>query len=501
MFNPVRSRFSLAVGALLVMTALPAAAGPSIEDSLALSMSKGIRDRMFWNLSVVSTKTKTKSEQPRDMTPEIVRISDLTAMRNQKAEELYERLIVANPQFTVGRQEGGNLVYETVNASDPRAKEKFLQALNGSVGLNNTNSAVFSTASASASVTATRIQTSEDRRNIITIRDALQNEQDLIELSKVRVYGTPTAAGLTAVNLLDRALSSPLVPADPTDPDSPVGYGFASGEGYLTTPQGIRAKSGNPSETLALSVGYFLNDDQNWAVEALVLGAPLRATVYGAGTNDRGDPNQLVGQSIINTKMLPPMAKFGYYFGSKNWVVRPYVGIAAMYAIFFDTKTTSYFDEYQGGKTSISLKNAFGVGPFIGLQSDVAKSGWQVGVSIGKIKIKTEATLVTRGTMFKTGDLALMDYKQSTKDAIDQAESLLTTANNNAKNANAERTTPFASTTYNIAPGGMTTELMKDLAAYKQVAQGGDGTLGTFVRKQRSTLDNTIFMLSVGKSF
>ncbi len=43
----------------------------------------------------------------------------------------------------------------------------------------------------------------------------------------------------------------------------------------------------------------------------------------------------------------------------------------------------------------------------------------------------------------------------------------------------------------------------KDLAAYKATPAGGggDGTLGTFVRKQRSTLDNTIFMLSVGKSF
>ena len=48
---------------------------------------------------------------------------------------------------------------------------------------------------------------------------------------------------------------------------------------------------------------------------------------------------------------------------------------------------------------------------------------------------------------------------------------------------------------------GFTTEMMKDLAAYKKAKQGGDGTLGTFVRKQRSTLDNTILMLSVGKSF
>ena len=462
MFNPVRSRFSLAVGALFAVTAMPVTAGPSLEDSLALSMSKGLRDRMFWNLSVVSTKTKTKSEQPRDMTPEIVSIAGLTDMRNQKAAELYERLTVAGLTVT---------------------EDKFFQALNSSVSLSNTT-------------TTGSGATLENRLNIIAIRDALQTQQDLTDLVKVRYYGTPTSLGLTATNLLDGALSAP------ADPDPALdGYGFASGEGYLTTPQGIRARSGNPSETVALSVGYYLNDDQNWAVEALVLGAPLRATVYGAGTNDRGDPNQLDGKKIINTKMLPPMAKFGYYFGDKSWAVRPYVGVAAMYAIFFDTKTTSFFDDYQGGKTSISLKNSFGVGPFVGLQSNVAQSGWQVGFSIGKIKIKTEATLVTRGTLFKTGDLALTDYKQTTTDATEQAESLLNTANLAANQVGA--LTGFASTGNNIAPNGMTTELMKDLAAYKATPAGGggDGTLGTFVRKQRSTLDNTIFMLSVGKSF
>lgn len=407
MFNPVRSRFSLAVGALLVMTALPVAAGPSIEDSLALSMSKGIRDRMFWNLSVVSTKTKTKSEQPRDMTPEIVTTKELSDMRADLISKL-------------------------------------------PAGVNLSTYA--------------------------TAAPLLVTDQDKINWYKQRYYGTALTPGFTGIYLVDQALVED--------------YGFEAGEGYLTTPQGIRAKSGNPSETVALSVGYYLNDEQNWAVEALVLGAPLRATVYGAGTNDRGDPNQLAGQKIINTKMLPPLAKFGYYFGNKNWVVRPYIGVAAMYAIFFDTKTTSYFDEYQGGKTSISLKNAFGVGPFVGLQSDVAKSGWNVGLSIGKIKLKTEATLVTRGTMFKTGSLALSDYKNTVLDAIEQAEGLAETVNNNASSAGV---TPF--------PSGFTTELMKDLAAYKQAKQGGDGTLGTFVRKQRSTLDNTILMLSVGRSF
>ena len=77
MFNPVLGRISLAVGALLSVAALPVSAASSIEESLALSMSKGIRDRMFWNLQVVSTKTKTKSEEPRDITGSVVRLRDL----------------------------------------------------------------------------------------------------------------------------------------------------------------------------------------------------------------------------------------------------------------------------------------------------------------------------------------------------------------------------------------------------------------------------------------
>lgn len=447
-----RSRFSCALASALVIASVSATAG-STEDVLSLNMSKSIKDRMFWDLNVVSTKTKTKSEQPRDMTPEIVKVSDLTAMRNQLATDLYNRLRSAGQLSTV-------------------TSDQFFATLNSSTSLSGGNA------------------------TMTTIRNALQTEQDLIDLVKIRYYGTPTSGGLSAVKLLDAALSAPI------DPDPSVdGYGFESGAGYLTTPQGIRATSGNPSDTLALSVGYYLNDDHNWAVEAVVLGLPLNATIYGAGTNDRGTPNQLVGKEIIETKLLPPIAKLGYYFGDNSWAVRPYVGIGAMYAVFFDTKTTPYFDQYQGGKTSVSLKSAFGIGPFVGLQSNISDTGWHVGLSVGKIRLKTEATLVTRNTMFRSGDAVLSDYKQTTSDAIENAEALLNTANNNATNTNNARTTPFASATYNVAPGGMTTELMKDLGSYKKATQGGDGTLGTFVRKQRSTLDNTILMLSIGKSF
>lgn len=433
MFNPVRSRVALVVGALFAVAAVPASAGSSVEDSLALSMSQGIRDRMFWNLSVVSTKTKTKSEQPRDMTPEIVKISDLVAMKNQLAEGLLARTGV------------------------------------------------------DARLTSSPVNLSGSGAAAVSVRNALQTEQDFIDYYKIKYYGAPGAAGLTGIGLLDQALVED--------------YGFASGTGYLTTPQGIRAKAGNPSSTVALSVGYYLNDGHNWAVEALVLGAPVRATIQGAGTNDDGAPNQLAGRDIIHTKMLPPLVKLGYYFGDRSWWARPYVGVGAMYTIFFDTKTTSHFDQYNGGsgKTSVSIKNAMGAGPFVGLESGDL-SGWRVSLSVGRIKFSTEATLVSRGTQFRTGDPALLDYKGTTTAAIEQGESLRNTANNNANNAYRVKTGDTTAVV-NFMPNGFTTEMMKDLAAYKQSQGEGDGTLGTFVRRQKSTLDNTLFMLSVGKSF
>lgn len=420
MFNPVRSRFSLAVGALLAMAAMPAAAGPSLEDTLALSMSKGLRDRMFWNLSVVSTKTKTKSEEPRDQFEGgVVSMRDLIAARNQVLSTL-----------PVAAQNHLNSVF---TASSPYAGFSSL--------------------------------TQEQKEAYI----------------RVSVYGLPGALptpgvpfstyGLSALYILDEALKN---------------EGYATGEGYLGTPRGIKARAGDPSETAALSVGYYLDDGHHWAVEALVLGAPLRAKVYGAGTNDQGKPNQLVGKELINTKMLPPLAKIGYYFGDRSWPVRPYLGVAAMYAIFFDTKATGFFNEYQGGETSVSIKNAFGVGPFVGLESGHSESGWRVGFSVGKIKLKTEATLVTRGTMITSQSDVLKDFSKNIYDATVQGEV------NAQKNIDGFGINPF--------PQGFTTALMKDLAAYRK-SQGGDGSLGTFVRKQKTELTNTIFMLNVGRSF
>lgn len=220
--------------------------------------------------------------------------------------------------------------------------------------------------------------------------------------AKINAYGSQVIPGLTAAIQGDYA------------------NGNANINDGLGSPKGILAKAGDPSSTVALSLGYYLDDANKWAVEALVLGAPVRATVYGAGTRAGGtSPLSLDGQALIQTKMIPPIVKFGYNFGSRDWLVRPYAGVAAMYAVFFDSKTTNFFNDYQGGKTSVSIKNALGIGPMLGLSAgDQNDSGWQFGVSIGKIRLKTEATLVTRNTMITSDSLVSSDYGAQTVNAI-----------------------------------------------------------------------------------
>lgn len=384
-------------------------AGAGDDGVLKLNMSDAIRSRMFWNVQHISAKTKTKSEEPRDITPGgVVKISDLQAL----VQDI------------------------TDNKADP----------------------------------------------------------DCGDLAGCKWY-VKQLAYTQATAALAGAIADDYA------------KGFVNSGDSLGTPKGILAKSGDPSKTLALSLGYYLDDEHHWAVEALVLGAPVDVAVYGDGVRVRSDgkkvptytlePNELAGKTVLTTKMIPPILKFGYNIGDKSWFVRPYVGVAGMYAVFFDAKTTSYFDAYQGGKTSLSLKNAVGVGPMIGLNtSNVGDSGWNIGFSVGSIRLKTEATLITRGTIITSDSLVTNDYGPKTVGAIKNTGEVQLKTAAQVQLAQADQY-PGAT----IFENGFTTELMKDLAAYKKAAGTGDGTLGTFVRKQKTTLDNTLLMLTVGRSF
>lgn len=249
----------------------------------------------------------------------------------------------------------------------------------------------------------------------------------------------------------------------------------------IGTPAGITAKAQKSVGTPTISLGYWLDDDYKWLIEAYVLAAPLKIKIYGGGYRDNGLPNTLNGKHIATTKLLPPLVIASYNFGDKRSVVRPYVGVGGMYAIFFDGKPTSFFDEYQGGKTTLTTKNTFGFGPFVGVQSPITDA-WHVNLSVGQIALKTTSRLVTSGTQMGANSAVLNDLPALVRQAIADGNTFWT---GSPADGYLQKASNFTD---------VTMELVKR-------SKNNASDLGTFVREQKMKITNTIVTLSVGRSF
>lgn len=250
----------------------------------------------------------------------------------------------------------------------------------------------------------------------------------------------------------------------------------ADGVAGIGTPAGIKVRAQKQVGTPALSVGYWLDEERNWLIEGFVLAKPLSIKLYGEGKRSDGTPNSLNGKELVTTKLLPPLVIGSYNFGTPKWPVRPYVGLGVMYAVFFDAKTTSFFDEYQGGKTTVSTRNTFGAGPFVGLQGPISDD-WHVNVSVGQIGLRTTSRLVTSNTTIRSGADVLKDLSPNLVNAIQIGDDLV-------KNQ--------------VGTGidGATT-LLTELVARNR----GQANLGSYVREQKVRINNTIVNISVGRSF
>ncbi|NBD20589.1 hypothetical protein GTZ97_07910 [Aquabacterium fontiphilum] len=290
----------------------------------------------------------------------------------------------------------------------------------------------------------------------------------------------PTAATPNANGLLEEAIDQQLEA-------TPGCVRLSEG---LGTPCGIYARSDSTVGTPAISVGYFLDEARNWSIEAFLLAAPLKVDVMGDGNN------ALNGVNIIKTKLLPPTASISRHFGARDAALRPHVGLMASYAVFFDTKATQGLADYVGGDTRISIKNAFGWGPTAGFKYQL-NDDWHVNLGVGKIRYRTEATLVTPVTVIRSETAVLNDYGSYITNAIGATQVLFRPGSSNGGNHVAGPNDPAG-----YAPGEAVpaiTGLMCDLAS----AKAGRATCdhGSFTRKQSTKLDNTLFVFSVGRSF
>lgn len=254
----------------------------------------------------------------------------------------------------------------------------------------------------------------------------------------------------------------------------------------LGSPVGVKARAEDDLYTPVISIGHYLSDDFTWMVEAYVLASPLKSRIYGDGVNAMNQPNGVAGKHILNTKILPPVLQVGRYWGDKSAKFRPYTGVMGMYAIFFDSEATSALNEYMGGSspgdTTVSVKNAFGIGPAVGFKFQI-DDRWHASFNVGSVKLKTQATLTTRNTVIRSGSAVLNDYPVQIQQAIFVAENAVAS------------TYPRQ---FGPSQGGAVTALMRLVSQDRGLA---NDSLGTYVRKQNTTLDSTILMFSVGRTF
>jgi hypothetical protein len=218
-------------------------------------------------------------------------------------------------------------------------------------------------------------------------------------------------------------------------------------------------------------------------------------------------PFPLQGRKIIDTKLFPPVVTLGRYWGHKDSKFRPYTGVIGMYAMFYDTKATDALNYFVGGQnpgdTTVSFKNTFGMGPMLGGKFQFNDS-WHVNFNIGHVKLKTVGTLITRNTLLNaktTGVNAYGDPLGSTY-GTSPISSVLRAAEGAIWDGQLINNTDLDKTKFDSVRS-----IVSRVVAYQRyLVAGGDPTKapadqGTFVRKSEATLSNTLFMLSVGRSF
>jgi len=409
-------------------------------DSLSLKIASALQERTFMRASVLAVKVKTKSGETYDVT---------------------------GPVMT--RAELATVLRYTKNAAGNPSNSAVTAATTGSVADTAFRDYLFSigytapTGASSASSLANRLSRSGD-------------------------------AGGQIVTSLD-------------------GQGLTE----LGTPPGITGEAKKHMATAGFSLGYYLDDGFRWAVETFVLAAPLSTSVTAHGVSTwRSDnidgyvlrPFGLEGQKIISSKLLPPTVMVGRYWGGPGARFQPYTGLMAMYAIFYDTKASEALNSYVGGSTpggtTVSLKNTFGAGPMVGFKYEMNDT-WHVGLSVGSVRLKTVATLTTRNTLFTKSAGATQDFGYAA--SLDPASQAAASISDTIKLGEDLFAGPAQT---GVASSGVTPELSKIVTANggltslvsKAVAfSRGQSDLGTYVRKNETTLDSTILMMSVGYKF
>ncbi len=173
----------------------------------------------------------------------------------------------------------------------------------------------------------------------------------------------------------------------PQDSSDPLKIDSVGGNPINTPIPGTGAGASS-SDTIGLSIGYFITD--HFATEA-ELGIPPKFDLNGEGLLS---PYGKLGQA----KLWSPALLFKYYFNKPDAKFRPYLGMGVTYAWFTDAKITNgafVSNPALGGPTSVSTDRSWAPVFNLGFNYNFTKH-WFAGFSLSYIPMSVIATLDTQ---------------------------------------------------------------------------------------------------------
>jgi outer membrane protein len=157
------------------------------------------------------------------------------------------------------------------------------------------------------------------------------------------------------------------------------------------TPAGLEV-SVKDATTLFLSLDKQINP--RFDVE-LAGGWPPTHNVNGKGPATVGSV-PYDGVTLSKAKEMAPTLLVNYSFTDAGQPLRPYIGLGLNYTHFYDIKSTTAGDNVNGGPTSTSMKDSYGLAGQIGLRWQL-QNQWSMNAAILKANVKSNFTADTSG--------------------------------------------------------------------------------------------------------
>jgi len=111
------------------------------------------------------------------------------------------------------------------------------------------------------------------------------------------------------------------------------------------------------------------------------------------------------GQVGARARQIAPTLFANYNFGAANSQIRPFVGVGVNYTSFDKVDSTSANNALNGGVTSLSLSDSWGLAAQVGVNLKV-NDKWSLSAALATAKVKTQLSSNTLG-ITRSADITL----------------------------------------------------------------------------------------------